>query len=369
MFLQKLIVTNFKNYESQEISFSEGINFITGNNGSGKTNLLDALHYLSLTKSAFMSQDVQTIKHGESFFVVNGIIKADNEQFQILCSLEQGQKKSFKVNKKPYDRLSEHIGRFPLVLITPYDTDLIREGSEGRRKFIDSNISQIHSSYLQELIRYNEALRCRNILLKQFSDSRKPDYDLLDIYSKNLLHSGRLIYKWRQEFTKEFVPLFIKHYQNLTEGRELPAIVYSSKLEEYNFEQGFQDALQKDLALQRTTLGIHKDDFIFTLDNHSLKNYGSQGQQKSFVIALKLAQYEIIKKSKSIKPFLLLDDIFDKLDGVRIKKLMAMVAENTFGQLFITDARAERIKKFLDPTKTKITIFHIENGNLAEVND
>jgi DNA replication and repair protein RecF len=366
MYLEKISLLNFKNYEELALTFSKGVNFFTGSNGSGKTNLLDAIYYLSFSKSAFNSNDSQNIKHGADFFMIQGNYMRKGKKDQVQCNLIQGQKKALKLNNSTYDKFSEHIGQFPSVLINPYDTDLIREGSEERRKFFDSIISQIDHLYLNEIIKYNQILKQRNSLLKQFNEKNHIDNDLLDSYNTPLLQTGNYIYKRRKKFLDEFIPVFLTHYQNLSEKREEVKLTYFSQVEAENFEKDFAHSLKKDISLQRTSRGVHRDDFIFKIGEHPLKNLGSQGQQKSFVIALKLAQFEIIKKDKGIKPLLLLDDIFDKLDDKRINKIMEMVADHSFGQLFITDARINKSEKFFSQINSEVSIFKIDKGKVIE---
>jgi DNA replication and repair protein RecF len=364
MYLEKISLLNFKNYEELALTFSSQVNFFTGLNGSGKTNLLDAIYYLSFSKSAFNSTDSQNIKHGSDFFMIQGNYIRKGKKDQVQCNFSMGQKKVLQLNKTSYDKFSEHIGQFPSVLISPNDTDLIREGSEERRKFFDAILSQVDHLYLNEIIKYNQILKQRNSLLKQFNEKNYVDKDLLDSYDIPLLQSGHYIYKRRKAFLEEFIPVFLTHYQNLSEKKEEVTLTYFSQADAENFEKDFAGSLNKDIALQRTTRGIHRDDFIFKIGEHPLKNLGSQGQQKSFVIALKLAQFDIIKKEKGIKPLLLLDDIFDKLDDKRINKMMEMVANQSFGQLFITDARIDRSEKFFSQINSKISIFKIEKGTV-----
>jgi DNA replication and repair protein RecF len=366
MYLEKITLFNFKNYQELELVFSPQINVFTGLNGSGKTNLLDAVHYLSLTKSAFNTNDALNINHGSDCFSIGGKFIKDKKDDHIQCGFSVAQKKILKLNKNPYEKMREHIGMFPVVLITPYDTDVIREGSEERRKFFDTILSQLDKNYLSELIRYNHILKNRNSLLRQFYERNYIDHDLIGSYDIQLLDSGKKIFLARKSFIKEFLPLFILHFENLTEKKEKVDLIYESQLEDEKFEQQFNASLQHDIARQRTSKGTHKDDFIFLIDEKPLKNFGSQGQQKSFVIAMKLAQYDQVKNNKGIKPILLLDDIFDKLDEERINKLMKMVAEDAFGQLFITDARLERTEKFFTNLTAKISIFNIENGAVKE---
>jgi DNA replication and repair protein RecF len=361
MFLKKINLINFKNYEEVDIDFSWQINIFTGPNGAGKTNLLDAIYALSLTKTAFNSLESNSIRHNKSYFSILGDFIKEEKDYAIQYDLT-GSKKNFRNNKQPYEKLSEHIGLFPVVLITPYDTDIIREGSEGRRKFFDGIISQLDNAYLSELIRYNHILKHRNSLLKQFAEQNKVDKELLDSFNFQLLKSGKAIYDKRKKFIGEFTPIFLKHYLNLTDEKELPKLVYESQAHKDDFEETFLANIKKDLILQRTGKGIHKDDYSFLLDDFPVKGYGSQGQQKSFVIALKLAHFDSIKNQKNLKPILLLDDIFDKLDEKRISKLMEMVAQETFGQLFITDARPERTKKIFEHIAGDIRIFHVNDG-------
>jgi DNA replication and repair protein RecF len=364
MYIEKINLLNFKNYEELDLSFSSQINIFTGHNGSGKTNLLDAIYCLSLTKSAFNTNENHSIKHGQTYFSILGHFFKDNKSLALQYDFAPGQKKNFRLDKKTYDKLSDHIGLFPVVLITPYDTDVIREGSEERRKFFDTIISQLDKNYLIELIRYNNLLKQRNSLLKQFAEKNYIDRDLIDTYNKQMLRSGRMIYEARKKFANEYEPIFNGHYYNISEKKETPQLRYESQLHDDGFEKLFLSNVQKDIMLQRTSMGVHKDDYGFTLNDYPVKSHGSQGQQKSFVIALKLAHFDIIKNHKNIKPILLLDDIFDKLDDARISKLMQMVAEEAFGQLFITDARPERTEKIFEKIKAEIRIFRIENGKL-----
>lgn len=364
MLLKKISLFNFKNYAEADITLSSGINCFVGLNGSGKTNILDSIHYLSFTKSAFNSIDSQSIKHGESMFSVRGDFEHDGQQNEVICALQQGQKKVVKVDKNEYDKLSEHIGRFPVVLIAPNDTDIIRDSNEIRRKFFDSILAQFDSEYFRELIRYSHYLKQRNSLLKHFAETKTFDADQLESYDVNLIVLSKSLYAKRNEFVKRYVPILEKHYLNISEGREKVGIQYHSQTSESDFEDNYVKALEKDKITQRTNVGIHKDQYEFQIDEKPLKKFGSQGQQKSFLIALKLTQFEIIKEEKGFKPLLLLDDIFDKLDDFRIKKLVEMVACHTFGQLFITDARPERSKSLLQDLEDELKVFEVENGEV-----
>ena len=366
MWLENISLLNFKNYQELELSFSPQINCLVGENGSGKTNLLDAIYYLSLTKSAISSNEAQNLRHQQSFFLIKGTFEKEEQNFTVQFSLQEGQKKQFKNSRVPYDKLSEHIGLFPAVLITPNDTDIIRGGSEIRRKFYDGIISQISGEYLEHLLRYNHNLRQRNSLLKQFAEGLRYDKDLLDSYSQPLVDSGVFIHAYRKKFIHEFFPSFIKHYNNLSGQKEMVAIHYQSDFDVPNIAQIFHQNYRRDLQAQRTTLGVHKDDYLFEIDQHPIKKYGSQGQQKSFVISLRLSQFDIIREAKSVKPLLLLDDVFDKLDDFRIAKLSEMVAARSFGQLFVTDARPERTYQIFEPIDADRKVFTIHKGKLVE---
>ena len=366
MWLEKIGLLNYKNYAEATIQFSEYINCFVGENGSGKTNLLDAIYYLSFTKSAFSTTEQQNMRHGASLFLVKGTFCKHEQEYQVQFSLQTGQKKDARNSRVPYEKLSEHIGLFPAVLISPDDTDLIRERSENRRRFFDSIISQINPAYLDHLIRYNHVLRQRNSLLKQFAERHTYEGDLLDSYSDQLLALGQTIYEWRRAFVTQFGPLFEKHYRYLSDDKEAVTIRYESHLAQENFRSNFYNAYRRDLALQRTTQGTHRDDFVFEIGGYPVKKYGSQGQQKSFVIALKLAQFEIIHQETGVKPLLLLDDIFDKLDDHRIAQLTRLVVDQTFGQLFVTDARPERTRQMFQKIEVEKKFFVIRGGEAIE---
>ncbi|TAH04798.1 MAG: DNA replication/repair protein RecF [Sphingobacteriales bacterium] len=368
MYLKSLSVINFKNYDESEFSFSETVNAFTGNNGAGKTNLLDAIHYLSLCKSFFNPIDSQQIKQEKDFFVIQGMFNKSNADEMVAVGVKKNHKKQFKRNKKEYTRLADHIGLFPLVMISPNDISLILEGSEERRKFIDNALSQTDSNYLDELIIYNKTLLNRNALLKQIADTGQFDASLLEIYDEQLVQCGQKIFDKRKAFLEIFMPVFNHHYQYISNQTEVVELVYESQLFANNFKTLLSNSLQRDRILQRTTTGIHKDELVFTIHNMPLKKFGSQGQQKSFLIALKLAQYAILNKLKGFKPLLLLDDIFDKLDEHRVKKLMEMVSNGDFGQIFITDTNANRIKTIFSEIGKTPKIFEIFNGKLNEQN-
>lgn len=364
MHLENIKASNFKNYEDVELEFSEQINCFVGENGSGKTNLLDAIHYLSLTKSAFNAIDLQSVRHDCDFFMIKGDFTLNGNKETILCNFRNGQKKVVKRNGKPYDKLSEHIGSFPTVIIAPDDQAIIREGGEVRRRFFDGLLSQIDRDYLENLIRYHRALRQRNALLKIFAERNYLDADLLEPYDRELASTGATIYASRKTFAAAFLPTLNRVYTEISGGREETGMNYISDLENDHFNARFRSELQKDLAMQRTAAGIHRDDFEFLIDGFPLKKYGSQGQQKSFVVALKLAQFDALKAKKGFKPILLMDDIFDKLDDARIGALMEMVAGKAFGQLFVTDARPERTNQIFEKIPGARKIIKISNGRV-----
>lgn len=363
MYLENISLMHFKNYRECQLEFSPQVNCIVGVNGSGKTNLLDAIHYLSLTKSAFNTIDQQNIQHGADFFSIRGIMNKEGKQYQLQCSLKAGGKKIFQKDKKAYQRLSQHVGLFPTVLITPYDTDLIREGSEIRRKFLNNILSQLSTAYLDALLNYQHLLKQRNQLLKDFASGKPYDSLLISSFDKPMLELGKEIFQQRKEFMGHFLDSFQEHYASLSGGNEQVDLVYESHYQSGEFETDFKEALQKDLVLMRTTKGIHKDDLIAKINDRPMRKFGSQGQQKCFVIAMKLAQFEIIREQKGIKPILLLDDIFDKLDDERIGKLMTMVSSQVFGQLFFTDARPERTSRILEVVNGQRRTFRVDQGH------
>lgn len=363
MFLQELRLFNFKNYAEASLKFDQPLTCFFGSNGSGKTNLLDAMHYLSFTKSAVNPSDAQNIKLGESQFMIKGNFSDNGKIKEVICSFQQGQKKTIREDGQECIKFSDHVGKYPVVLIAPQDIELIWDGSEVRRKFFDSLLSQIDHSYLENLITYTSFLKQRNSALKMFAERGQTDHDLLAGYDQKLIPAATSIFEKRKKFIQEFIPTFQKHYQNLSDSKaEQMDIQYRSDLEEVDFGEMLQRNLQRDLITQRTTAGIHRDDFLFLLNGNEVKRYGSQGQQKSFLIALKLAEFQVIAENKKFKPLLLLDDIFDKLDDRRINKILKLVTEGMFGQLFITDASPDRCKEILKHMNLKPGILTIENG-------
>jgi DNA replication and repair protein RecF len=328
-----------------------------GKNGIGKTNILDAIYHLANGKSYFNPLAVQNIKHGEEFFVVDGEFEKNDRSEQILCSLKKGQKKILKRNSKLYEKFSDHIGFIPLVIISPADRDLIVEGSETRRKFIDSVISQLDNSYLQQLIQYQKIISQRNALLKYFALNHVFEKDTLSIYNEQLNQLGQAIFEKRKQFLNDFIPIFNNYHQEISSSAETVQLVYQSDLFEKDTLTLLEENITKDRALQYTSVGVHKDDLSFEIDHHPIKKFGSQGQQKSFLIALKLAQFDFVKKQSGEKPILLFDDIFDKLDEFRVSKIIEMVNNEEFGQLFISDTHPERTEKIVKTTHQSYKIF------------
>lgn len=357
MHLQSLSLINYKNIAEAAYDFDPKINCFTGRNGIGKTNVLDAIYHLANGKSYFNPLAVQNIRHGEEFFVIDGTFEKDGRREQIVCSLKKGSKKALKRNGKVYDKFSEHIGFIPLVMISPYDSDLIIEGSETRRKFIDSVISQLDSAYLQELINYQKVLSQRNALLKYFALNHTFDRDTLSIYNEQLSNMALHIYEKRKQFIEEFVPIFNRHHQAITDSAETVSLVYDSHLHKGSLMDLLNENLQRDRVLQYTSVGIHKDDLLFEIDSHPIKKFGSQGQQKSYLIALKLAQFEFIKKQSGVLPILLFDDIFDKLDETRVARIVQMIDDKVFGQIFISDTHSERTEAIVKQTHQSYKVF------------
>lgn len=366
MFLKELSIVNFKNYREAKLSFDEKITCFVGNNGVGKTNILDAIYYLSFCKSYFNVIDSQNINHEEDFFVIQGVYNKSEKRDAVYCAVKRGQKKKFKLNDNEYSKLSDHIGLFPLVIISPADYDLISLGSDERRKYIDSVISQFDKLYLDDLINYNKAVSQRNILLKKFAETNTFDKTSLEIWDDQLVFIGNKIYDKRKRFLEDFLPVFNYYYQFISGGKEQTSIFYESDLNSESFEDALLKSIEKDKILRYTTKGVHKDDLVFKIGDFPVKKFGSQGQQKSFIIALKLAQFEYTKNLKGFNPILLFDDIFDKLDDERVKMLMQLVSEKSFGQVFVTDAHPERIEKVFSSIDENCSVVVVDNGEVKE---
>ena len=359
MILKSLSLVNYKNFDTETFSFNEKINCFVGNNGVGKTNILDAIYHLSFAKRYFNPVATQNIKHNEDFFVVDGLYEKDSKNEKIIVSLKRGQKKMIKRNGKTYERLSDHIGLLPLVIISPADRDLIVEGSDTRRKFIDGVISQSDKDYLRDLLTYNKVLIQRNSLLKYFALNNTFNNDTLEIYNEQLDTLAHKIFKKRAAFLEAFIPIFKARYQAISNGNEIVSLTYKSDLFENDLLTLLKLNIIKDKALQYTSVGIHKDDLRFEIGTHAIKKFGSQGQQKSFLIALKLAQFDFIKTQSDVNPILLLDDIFDKLDENRVAQIITLVDKENFGQLFISDTHAERTENTIKQVHQEYQIFKL----------
>ncbi len=366
MRLEKLTILNFKNYQKGEVSFHGQVHCLLGKNGSGKTNLLEAIHYLSFTRGKFHTHDGSNIRHGESQFSIQGLFEKSGKQTEIACSYSVDGGKSIAINGKQYGRFSEHLGKFPVVMVAPNDVELIWEGGEVRRKFFDALISQVDREYLEQLIIYQNHLKQRNGLLKMFFERGAVDQDLLDSYDEKIISGSGIIFRKRTDFLDEFFPLLTKRYKFLAGGREEKATLdYQSEVSERDFAEYFRKNFSKDMALGRTSAGVHRDDFIFGIEGKELKRFGSQGQQKTFLIALKLAEFDFLLSKKGEKPIVLLDDIFDKLDDDRIHQLLRLVEEGGFGQIFITDARQGRSLELLRAARVSSQNFSVVDGNVS----
>ena len=359
MFLKNLSLINYKNFDSENFEFDKKINCFLGSNGIGKTNILDAIYHLSFGKSYFNPVAAQNIKHGEDFFIIDGEFLKEERGEKIVCSLKRGMKKIIKRNGKAYDKLSEHIGFLPLVIISPADRDLILAGSDLRRKFIDGVISQSDKNYLRVLIKYNKVIAQRNSLLKYFAVNHTFDNTTLEVYNEQLHKYGTDIFTKRLGFLKTFIPIFKEQYATISKGAENVALAYESKLLQNELLSLLESNIDRDRALQHTSVGIHKDDLSFKITDYSIKKFGSQGQQKSFLIALKLAQFNFIKNQAKTTPILLLDDIFDKLDESRVKHIVSLVNNDDFGQIFISDTHTDRTENIVKHTHRSYKIFNL----------
>ena len=359
MILEKLSLLNFKNIENNSLIFDHCINCFIGDNGIGKTNILDSIYQLAMTKSYFGSILSQSIRHNSDFMIIDGKFKINDNQENIITSLKRGEKRIIIRNGKKYKKFSDHIGFIPIVMISPYDIDLIQEGSSNRRKFIDHVISQNNKVYLSQLIDYNKVLTQRNALLKYFKKKNTFDKKVLNIYDDQLSDLSKPIFKTRTQFIKNFVPVFIKRYNSITQNKENVNIIFQSQLNNNSLDQLLEKSIEKDRFMQFTTCGTHKDDLFFEIDNFPIKKFGSQGQQKSFLISLKLAQFDFLKNESKSSPILLFDDIFDKLDNKRVAQLMNLVKDDEFGQLFISDTDLSRTEKIIKEINCSYKIFEL----------
>lgn len=365
MILERLSVLSYKNIDQADLSFSPKVNCFLGNNGMGKTNLLDAIYYLSFCKSHNNLVDSQNIKHDTDFSLIQGYYKQDDgKEDEFFCGLKRRQKKQFKRNKKEYEKLSDHIGCLPLVMISPADSELITGGSEERRKFMDVVLSQFDKEYLQSLIRYNKALQQRNALLKSEMQS---DGSLYEIWEEQLAAEGIIIYQKRKSFIDEFVPTFQHYYNFICQSNETVSLTYESQLKEGNLLDLLKQKRERDKILGYTTTGVHRDDLDMQLGDYSIKKVGSQGQNKTYVVALKLAQFDFLQKSGKITPILLLDDIFDKLDSSRVEQIVNLVAGDNFGQIFITDTNREHLDEILRGLNSEYHLYQVQSGEVNQL--
>jgi len=345
--LNALSIVNFKNYDHADFCFCPKINCLVGNNGVGKTNVLDAIYYLSMTKSCLNPADTQNIRYDTDFFVIQGEYDRKGETESIYCGIKRGQKKIFRRNRKDYERLSEHVGLLPVVMVSPADGHLITGGSEERRRLMNEVISQYDHRYLLDMMYYNRALEQRNALLKTFAENHTFDADALEVWNGQLVACGNKIYKYRTKYCQELIPVFQQYYGEISGGREKVELVYRSQLQEKDFTSLLSESAEKDRLLQFTTVGPHKDDLLLQMDGYPIKKSGSQGQQKTFLVALKLANCEFIHRYCNIMPLLLLDDVFDKFDAQRVSRIIQLVAGEQFGQIFITNTGREHIEGIL----------------------
>ncbi len=362
MYLSSLNLSNFKNYSEIDIEFSPRINCFVGDNGVGKTNILDAIHYLSLTKSYFVNVDSVNIRHGEDFFIVRGIFNNNGKSEEVYCGLQKGKRKMFRRDGKEYTKISDHIGRYPVVMISPADSGIITDGSEERRKFMNNVISQFNRSYLNDIISYNKALKQRNRLLKDYSAGGGFDRQMLGIWERQMLKPSDTIYQSRKDFVDEIIPVFQQYYDHISEEREKVKLQYRSQLLKMPLKELFEHNIEKDRIMRYTTSGIHRDDLLLGMNDYPVKDIGSQGQQKSYMVALKLAKFEYIRNKGGIKPILLMDDIFDKFDEKRVSQIIELVSENRFGQIFITDTHKDRMQSVLSDINIEYRLFSIDDG-------
>ena len=362
MYLEHYISTNFKNYEQQRIDCSPLLNCFVGRNGMGKTNLLDAAYYLCMSKSYFNMPDSLIVRHGADFFRLEGHFRREERLERIVAKVQPRRKKELERNGTAYQRLSEHVGLLPVVMMAPDDTGLATEGNEERRRFLDNTLSQLDNHYLQQLIVYNKLLEQRNALLKRFAESGRYDAALLETYSMQMLGPGSYIHQARQQFMGRFQPLLQEQYAVISGQAEQIDCIYESKLNAAPLEALLEQCREKDRILQRSTAGIHRDGLEFTIGGYPLKRFASQGQLKSFVLALKLAQYRCLMAEINIPPILLLDDIFDKLDLDRVRRLLGLLLEGDFGQVFITDTDENRLGAIVERFGQDFRKYIVENG-------
>lgn len=367
MILKKLQLAEFKNYSFAELEFSLKFNCFVGLNGMGKTNLLDAIYYLSFCKSFFNPVDYQNVRDGGNEFKLSGTYERQDREEFLSCWVRKSHRKQFKRNKKDYEKLADHIGLFPLVMVSPYDIELISGGSDLRRKFMDGIISQYEHSYLEDILNYNRALQQRNALLKHFAKERVFQKESLELWDEKLVELSDSIYKERQRFIEAFVPIFNNYYEKVSGKREKVSLAYRSQLHETSMKEGLDANVQKDLAVRFTSFGPHRDDLEFEIKGEAIKKFGSQGQQKTYLLALKLAQYDYLREQTSVKPILLLDDVFDKLDRERTANLMSLLNGKSFGQIFVTDTGEVRISELFKDITPEVRTFRVTEGQLTAI--
>lgn len=361
MHLQQIKLTNFRNYEFETVEFSERLNLISGLNGMGKTNLLDAIYYLCMSKSHFQSTDKNVVRKGEAFFRLEGLFMLEKTE-KIVAKVVPGKQKTFERNDAAYTRLSDHVGLLPVVFLAPDDTMLALEGSEERRRFMDNTLCQLDQRYLEALVNYNRILDKRNAALKQFASEGNFNPLLLETYNNQLEAPAKYIYQQRNWFISQFQPSLNQFYCNISDEAEPVECEYHSQLEKGNIVEMLGKSVDKDRFLERTSVGIHKDDLVFSMKGLPLKRFASQGQLKSFVLAMKLAQYELLRQHKQKQPLLLLDDLFDKLDDRRVAQLIELLVKGDFGQVFITDTHPERAEEMAKRYGGDYKKMVIENG-------
>ena len=365
MILEKLSLLNYKNIAEATLELSPKMNCFIGRNGAGKTNVLDAVYYLSFCHSASNPIDSQVIRHQQEFLMLEGVYaddrQTDMERLTISCGMKRGQKKHFKRDKKEYRRLSEHIGLIPIVMVSPDDTSLIGGGSEERRRLMDVVIAQTDRTYMDALSRYNKALQQRNALLKQETE---PDAEMVGIFEQQMALTGETVYRQRALFTEQLTPLFQQFYERISDGHEQVSLNYVSHCQRGPLLEIIQRDRWKDRAVGYSLHGIHRDDLEIMLGDRPMKREGSQGQQKTFVISLKLSQFELLKQATQTAPLLLLDDIFDKLDSQRVEQIVSLVSSDNFGQIFITDTNREHLDQILTASSHDYKIYNVTDGEI-----
>lgn len=367
MILNRITILNYKNLEQVELSFSPKLNCLFGRNGMGKTNLLDALYFLSFCKSAGNPVDSQNIRHEADFFMIQGFYEEENGELEeIYCGMKRRQKKQFKRNKKEYSRLADHIGFIPLVMVSPADQELILGGSEERRRFMDVVISQFDKAYLEALIRYNKALAQRNVLLKS---DLPVDEELFSVWEEMMAQAGEVVFAKREAFIREFTPIFQDFYAYISQEHEAVTLTYESHARDTSLYEVIRQSRQRDQIMGFSLKGIHKDELVMQLGGYPLRREGSQGQNKTYLVALKLAQFDFLKRMGRTTPLLLLDDIFDKLDAHRVEQIVKLVAGKRFGQIFISDTNREHLDAILQKVESDYRIFKVEDGRVIETEE